>query len=55
MEYMPKGAMCRSCIYKTRNCNNLDFKNMPVITRDSYMTVVLCTEYVQDDDYREAG
>lgn len=53
MLYIPKGGMCRTCIYKGADCSRLPFPGMPVIERSQETTTVRCTLYSRARDDAE--
>jgi len=45
--HIPRGSMCMSCQHALRDCGNLDFPGMPVITKGIDWAVVRCTEFTK--------
>ncbi len=45
--YVPKGGMCRGCVYKNMDCSKLNFSKMRVIgvCDLSKLNVVKCDKY----------
>jgi hypothetical protein len=45
--HQPKGGMCRTCLWETRDCSALPFESMPVIERDGAVSIVRCAEHTK--------
>ena len=45
--FIPKGGMCRGCVFKRMDCSNLKFDKMRVIevSKELKLNVVRCTKY----------
>lgn len=54
MQHIPKGGMCRTCIHRGRDCSNLPFKDMRVISKCKDVSIVRCTEYQREEQESES-
>jgi hypothetical protein len=45
--FIPKGGMCRGCVFKSMNCSSLKFDKMRVIevSRELGLNIVRCDKY----------
>jgi len=43
--HQPKGGMCTSCKKSHDDCSGLDFKSMPILSRDEHEIIVRCTDF----------
>lgn len=51
--HIPKGGMCVGCANIKKDCSNLPFNTMPVISSYKNIVTVKCTEYTKNDSNQE--
>ena len=49
LEYIPKGGMCKSCVFSTEDCSDLDFKGMQKLSKGDKdgVVVVKCSQFIR--------
>jgi len=55
IEFIPKGSMCRQCVWKSSNCSKLRFEKMRVIEvcKNTKLKVVKCDKYQKSRDVNQ--
>lgn len=51
MSHIPKGGMCRVCVYKKMDCSKLNFDKMRVIEKckDTDLLIVKCDKFQKEN------
>jgi len=49
LEYIPKGGMCKVCLFSKNDCSDLDFKSMQRLAKgdSNGLVVVKCTSFIR--------
>ena len=49
LEYIPKGGMCKVCLFSNKDCSNLDFKSMHKLSKGDKdgLAVVKCSSFIR--------
>ena len=49
LEYIPKGGMCKVCLFSNRDCSGLDFKSMQKLGKGDSdgLVIVKCDQFIR--------